>query len=64
MTIRGEIYCDSCFLHIGLQKHTKLQMRGRELHFHNRAPGDCWEKHKSGSRRPALLETFERQAAA
>ena len=46
MTIRGENYCDNCYLHIGLQKHAVVRVRAGDLHFHDREPGDCWEKRK------------------
>lgn len=46
MTIRGEMYCNACYLHIGLQKHAVVPAPAGDLHFHDREPGDCWGKQR------------------
>lgn len=71
MSINGEIYCNACLLHIGIQKHAALPKPGTKgespedyLHYHNRAPDDCWrklQKKSSGNGPTAVADTAGRQ---
>jgi len=58
MNINGELYCDACFLSISKQKHAAIKKPGKNgeapedfIHYHDRGPGDCWEK-----RKPVVLQ--------